>query len=82
MCFFNAPVKQENHSFFACCSALQQQKRLRELNLEWQKKQYPEIKIRIGIHSGDAIHGNIGSSDTRVNYTVIGDSVNLASRLE
>jgi adenylate cyclase len=51
MCFFNAPLKQENHSYFACQSALQQQKRLRELNIEWQKKNYPEIKIRIGIHT-------------------------------
>ncbi len=82
MCFFNAPLKQENHSFFACKTALQQQKKLRELNKIWQNKWYPEIKIRIGIHSWEAVHGNIWSSDTRVNYTVIGDSVNLASRLE
>jgi adenylate cyclase len=59
MCFFNAPLKQDNHSFFACKSALEQQKRLRELNVEWKKKQYPEIKIRIGLHTGEAIHGNI-----------------------
>lgn len=82
MCFFNAPLRQDNHSYFACKTALEQQKRLRELNLEWQKKKYPEIKIRIWVHTWEAIHGNIGSSDTRVNYTVIGDSVNLASRLE
>jgi class 3 adenylate cyclase/CHASE2 domain-containing sensor protein len=82
MCFFNAPLRQENHSYFTCKTALEQQKRLKELNEVWQKKWYPEIKIRIGIHTGEAVHGNIGSSDTRVNYTVIGDSVNLASRLE
>jgi adenylate cyclase len=82
MCFFNAPLTQENHSFFACRTAIEQQNRLKELNKVWKQKEYPEIKIRIGIHTGEAIHGNIGSSDTRVNYTVIGDSVNLASRLE
>lgn len=82
MCFFNAPLLQENHSYYACKTALEQQKKLRELNTLWQKKWYPEIKIRIGLHSWEAIHGNIWKSDTRVNYTVIGDSVNLASRLE
>lgn len=82
MCFFNAPLRQDNHSFYACRTALAQQKKLKELNIQWQKMQYPEIKIRIGIHTGEAIHGNIWSSDTRVNYTIIGDSVNLASRLE
>jgi len=82
MCFFNAPLWQENHSYYACITALQQQKRLRELNKIWKQKNYPEINIRIWIHTWDAIHGNIGSSDTRVNYTVIWDSVNLASRLE
>ncbi len=82
MCFFNAPLKQENHSFYACETALQQQKRLKELNQAWQIQGFPEIKIRIGLHTGEAVHGNIGSTDTRVSYTIIGDSVNLASRLE
>lgn len=82
MCFFNAPLKQENHSFYACKTALEQQKRLRELNNIWRQKGYPDIAIRIGIHTWEVIHGNIWSDDTRVNYTVIGDSVNLASRLE
>ena len=38
MCFFNAPIKQENHSFFACKTALEQQKRLKQLNIIWQEK--------------------------------------------
>lgn len=71
MCFFNAPIRQENHSFFACVTALQQQKKLRGLNKIWQRQGNPEIKIRIGVHTGEAIHGNIGHSDTRVNYTII-----------
>lgn len=82
MWFFNAPVYQENHSYFACMTAIEQQEKLKELNIIWKEKGYPHIAIRIGIHTGEAIHGNIGSMDTRLNYTVIGDSVNLASRLE
>lgn len=82
MCFFNAPLDLENHSFYACKTALMQQKRLRELSQTWQKEWFPDIKIRIWIHTGVALHGNIWSSESRVNYTIIGDSVNLASRLE
>jgi class 3 adenylate cyclase/CHASE2 domain-containing sensor protein len=82
MGFFNAPVLQENHSYFSCLTAVEQQKRLWELNPIWKEKWYPHIAVRIGIHTWEAIHGNIWSMDTRLNYTVIGDSVNLASRLE
>jgi class 3 adenylate cyclase/CHASE2 domain-containing sensor protein len=82
MCFFNAPISQENHSYFACMTALEQQKKLKELNEKWEKEWFPNIKIRIWLHTGEAVHGNIGSTDTRVSYTIIGDSVNLASRLE
>lgn len=82
MCFFNAPVKLPNHSYEACMTALKQQARLRELNKKWQAQWYNDIKVRMGIHTGPAMHGNIGSSDTRLSYTAMGDSVNLASRLE
>lgn len=82
MWFFNAPVFQENHSYYACLTAVEQQKKLTELNNDWKEKWYPHIAIRIWIHTWEAIHGNIGSLDTRLNYTVIWDSVNLASRLE
>jgi len=82
MWFFNAPIRQDNHSYYACLTAVEQQKRLKELNIWWKEKWYPHIAIRIWIHTGEAIHGNIWSIDTRLNYTVIWDSVNLASRLE
>ena len=82
MCFFNAPLRQENHSYFACKTALEQQKRISQLNTLWKQKWLPTIKARVWIHTWQAVHGNIGSSETRVNYTVIGDSVNLASRIE
>lgn len=82
MCFFGAPLKLDNHSFYACDTALKQQSLLKKLNENWKQRWFPEIKIRIGIHSGKAIHGNIWNTDSRVNYTVVGDSVNLAARLE
>lgn len=82
MCFFNAPLLLENHSFHACRTALLQQKKLKELRKKWKHEGKKELDIRIGLHTGSAIHGNIWSSEKHVNYTIIGDSVNLASRLE
>ena len=54
--------------------------RLQELNRDNSSKSYPEIKVGIGINYGEVISGNIGS-DRQMNYTVIGDNVNLAARL-
>jgi len=54
---------------------------LREKNKEWQAEGKPALPTRIGLHVGEVIVGNVGSSD-RINYTTLGDSVNLASRLE
>ena len=82
MCFYWAPLNLEHHSYYACKTALEQQAKLRELRKKWSIENLPDISMRIGIHSWNAIHWNIWSSDTRVNYTIIGDNVNLASRLE
>ncbi|MFH1801311.1 MAG: CHASE2 domain-containing protein [archaeon] len=81
MAFWNAPLLEENHSKLACKSAIEQIDALNCLKKEWNKKGHPEIKIGCGINTGDAIIGNMGSED-RFDYTAIGDSVNLASRLE
>lgn len=81
MAFWGAPIKNDRHAFFACQTAINCQKKLTELNDKWKKKGLPELYTRIGIHTGETIVGNMGSSE-RMNYTVIGDSVNLASRLE
>ena len=81
MGFFNAPIYIEKSEYFACKTALEQQEWLVELNKKWEKEGIPTIVSRIGINTGEAMVGNIGS-EVRFNYTVIGDHVNLASRLE
>lgn len=81
MAFWGAPTTDKNQAYNACRAALSVQNRLRDLNRKWQAEGKATLRTRIGIHTGDVIVGNIGSSD-RMNYTAIGDSVNLASRLE
>lgn len=81
MGFFGAPVRQANPSLQAVRAALAMHKRLEALNLDWKKEGLPEIKIGVGIHAGDAIVGNIGSA-RKMDYTAIGDTTNLASRIE
>ncbi len=81
MAFWGAPVEDENHAINACQAALLCQAKLRELNTLWKKNGLPLFPTRIGINTGEIIVGNLGSSE-RLNYTIIGDNVNLASRLE
>lgn len=81
MAFWGAPVEVEDHAYRACLTALQMQDKLAELRDKWSKVGEPLIHIRIGINSGEVIVGNIGGVK-RFDYTVIGDDVNLASRLE
>ncbi len=81
MAVFGAPVEMPEHAELACRSALQMQTRLEKLRLQWEKEGKPALHCRIGINSGDMVVGNMGSHN-RFDYTVLGDSVNLASRLE
>jgi adenylate cyclase len=81
MAFFNAPVDLKNHADAACNTALQMIQRLNYLNEELQKDGIAPIRIGVGINTDEVVVGNMGS-DTRFNYTVIGDGVNLASRVE
>ena len=81
MAFFNAPVDVKNHANFACYAALEMIEKLDELNEELKNEDIKPIRIGIGINTADVVVGNMGS-DTRFNYTVIGDGVNLASRVE
>jgi len=81
MAFWGAPMANENSEIDSCRAALACQNVLDELNKEWSESDKPVMNTRIGIASGDVVVGNMGSSE-RINYSVIGDSVNLASRLE
>ena len=81
MAFWNAPADQEDHAALSIGCALRMQARLAELRLGWEERGLPPVHIGVGIHTGLASVGNMGSRD-RFNYTVMGDTVNLASRLE
>ena len=81
MAFWGAPLSDPAHALNACRVAVAMQARLVSLREELRAKGLPDIHARIGINSGLMIAGNMGSSDL-FDYTVIGDTVNLASRLE
>lgn len=81
MAEFGIPVPMENHAEHAVDAALDMLERLAGLRQVWKKKGLPELHCRIGINTNRMIVGNMGS-DRALDYTVIGDAVNLASRLE
>jgi class 3 adenylate cyclase len=81
MAFWGAPIEIENQAFQACGAALECQRQVRELSKKWKAEGKYEFRTRIGLNTGEIVVGNIGS-EQRLNYTVIGDPVNLASRLE
>lgn len=81
MAFWNAPVTQADHALRACRCALDSMTRLEVLNGELKAQGIPPLKARIGLNSGTMIVGNMGSQQ-KSDYTVMGDSVNLGSRLE
>lgn len=81
MAFWGAPIKQEDHALRACRAIMKQQEKLRQLQGGWIERGLPKLVARFGLNTGYMVVGNMGSS-TRFNYTVMGDSVNLAARLE
>ena len=81
MAFWGAPIPQEDHALRACRASIAQIESLKELREKWKQEGKPNINIRIGLNTGDMIVGNMGGTE-RFEYTVIGDSVNLGSRLE
>jgi adenylate cyclase len=81
MAFWNAPVEYPDHAARACRATQDLLKALVRLNVGWAARGLPAISMRVGAATGPALVGNVGSS-TKFNYTVMGDTVNLASRLE
>jgi adenylate cyclase len=81
MAFWGAPIPQADHALLACRTALEMRDALVPLNERWQREGKPRLNIRIGINTGPMVVGNMGATG-KFAYTVIGDSVNLASRLE
>ena len=81
MAFWGAPARRSDHVLCACRGAVRAARRMRELNAEWAAQGRPRLHLRIGLHCADVLVGNVGSSE-RLSYTVMGDGVNVAARLE
>ena len=81
MAFWNAPIEDGLHEEHAVQAAIDMQNELLKLNQQLSVEGLPTIAIGIGINTGEALVGNMGS-DQRFDYSVIGDAVNLAARLE
>lgn len=81
MAFWGAPQEDPSHAINAVDAALRCQRKLIELNEDWQSRGLPVLKTRFGMSSGDTVVGNVGSRE-RLNYTALGDTVNQASRVE
>lgn len=80
--FWGAPLQQENHAELAIKCALNMIKRLGELRDKWQAEGKDPLDMGIGINTGEVIVGNIGAEGMKMDYTVIGDHVNLGARIE
>lgn len=81
MGFFWAPVSDPDHAMHACNTALKMRRALSSINADFESQNIPPVDFRVGIATWEVMVGNIGSED-RFNYTVLWDTVNLASRLE
>ena len=81
MAFFGAPLPQDDHADRAVLTGLMLQRMVNDWNIERAKTDLPPVMVRVGINSGLAVVGNVGT-EKRVDYTVLGSSVNIASRLE
>lgn len=81
MAFWGAPKILENHAYLACVAAMRSQRGMMALNKIAAEQKQPPLKLRIGIHCDAVLVGNVGSPE-RISYTVMGDGVNVAARLE
>jgi class 3 adenylate cyclase/CHASE2 domain-containing sensor protein len=79
--FWNAPLTQSDHAVCACRAVLRCQRRLEELRQTYVEQTGAELRMRVGLNTGEVVVGNMGSTQ-RFNYTILGDAANLAARLE
>ncbi len=82
MAVWGAPKEDKDHALKACRTALACQQKMAELRKDWARRGYPGLSARIGINSGPLVAGQVGASKRFFQYTVIGDTVNAAARLE
>jgi class 3 adenylate cyclase len=81
MAFWGAPEPQPDHTERACRAAIGVSIALKSDNMARKREGKPPVRVRIGVHTGEVVVGNIGAPG-RINYTIVGDTVNAASRLE
>jgi adenylate cyclase len=81
MAFWGAPIHRDDHVLRGCRGAMRATRRMEQLNADWSRQGRPPLHFRIGLHCADVLVGNVGSSE-RLSYTVMGDGVNVAARLE
>ena len=82
MAIFGAPARRDDHAERACHAAIDMLDRLEQVNADRDARGLAPLRIGIGIHTGRAVVGNVGSPPFRVDFTAIGDTVNLAARIE
>lgn len=82
LAFWGAPLEQKNHAELAVRCALRMLNRMDKLQRKWHSENREALSCGIGIHTGEAIVGNIGARDKKMEYTAIGDNVNLTSRIQ
>jgi class 3 adenylate cyclase len=81
MAFWGAPTAIDDHVFRACVAALRASHRMKHLNAQWAIEGRKQMRVRLGVHCDTVVVGNVGSPE-RLSYTVMGDGVNVASRIE
>ncbi len=81
MVYFGCPIRVADHPDQACRAALAMQLRMVDLNRSWAEQGLPALRMRVGVNTGNAVAGNMGT-DEIFNYTIMGECVNLAARLE